>query len=185
MNLLSMFELPFRTGLIGKMNEDLNILNLIVESLIYSLVLGMIITISQIFNARIWLDCYPEKIQDKVPQKSKNERLAKLLLGIPFMTIMAGYPIVSTIILRQNQDLEFDFLSSFINLFLITITFNIFDLLILDWFIFCLITPKYLILKGTEGMSEYKDYIFHLKASMKGFIFSAVYSVVLALLLLI
>lgn len=42
----------------------------------YSGILIAIATIvivgSQIYNARLWIDCYPEKIQKAIPQRTKN-----------------------------------------------------------------------------------------------------------------
>lgn len=58
--------------------------------------------------------------------------------------------------------------------------FNLFDLLILDWLIFCKINPEYLVLEGTRGMKEYKDYGFHFKGAMKGFWMSIVFSIIVA-----
>ena len=42
------------------------------------------------------------------------------------------------------------------------------DLLILDWLIFCTITPSFAVYPGTEGFAGYKDYGFHLKAHARG-----------------
>ena len=39
--------------------------------------------------------------------------------------------------------------------------FNLVDLLVMDWLIVCTITPRFLVLPGTEGMAGYKDYRTH------------------------
>jgi len=60
----------------------------------------------------------------------------------------------------------------------------LYDLLILDWLIFCFITPKYQILKGSEHLiHEYKNYKFHTIASIKGILFGVLFSGIITLVL--
>lgn len=43
------------------------------------------------------------------------------------------------------------------------------DIVVIDWLIVATLTPKFLVLPGTEGMREYKDYGFSLKpAQLRG-----------------
>lgn len=155
------------------------------EGLIYAIVLSAIVTITQLFNPRLWLNDYPKEIQNMVPENTKEEKLVKGLIGIPFLLIMFGYPIYSTYALKISMGPSFTIPIAFFNMFMICSIFNLFDLLILDWLIFCRINPKYLVLKGTDGSKAYKDYEFHLRAARKGFrisVFaSAVASIVISL----
>jgi hypothetical protein len=41
--------------------------------------------------------------------------------------------------------------------------------------LFSFINPKFLILPGTEGMKEYKDYFFHFKGFLKGSMLSVIF----------
>jgi hypothetical protein len=50
----------------------------------------------------------------------------------------------------------------------VLLVFNIYDLLILDWLLFCTIQPRAMILPGTEGMAGYRDYRFHFTGFLKG-----------------
>ncbi len=63
-------------------------------------------------------------------------------------------------------------------IFIIAMTWNVVDLLIMDWLIVCTITPKWIILSGTEGCKGYKDYFYH----FKGFLLGCVYTTIMALL---
>lgn len=63
-------------------------------------------------------------------------------------------------------------------IFIIAMTWNVVDLLIMDWLIVCTITPKWIVLSGTEGCKGYKDYFFH----FKGFLVGCVYTALMALL---
>ncbi len=157
-------------------------IKILIEGFIYAVILGAIVTVSQLFNARLWLNCYPKAIQEVVPQRTKKEIKIKLLIGIPFMLVMLGYPAYSTLVLKNTVGIGYNFWIGFINLIVIQNAFNLFDLFILDWLIFCTIKPKYLELEGTHGMKEYGDYVFHLKAAFKGFILSVIYSGIVAAL---
>ena len=63
-------------------------------------------------------------------------------------------------------------------IFIIAMTWNVVDLLVMDWLIVCTITPKWIVLRGTEGCKGYKDYFFH----FKGFLVGCVYTALMALL---
>ena len=62
----------------------------------------------------------------------------------------------------------------------VTMFFNLFDLLIIDWLIVCLITPKFVIIPGTEGNKGYKDYQFHFIGFLKGIIITFTMSLVIS-----
>lgn len=58
------------------------------------------------------------------------------------------------------------FISAFTHVFIIFTSINIYDLLILDWGIFC--HSKKIRIKGTEDMDKaYTDYSFHLRGAIK------------------
>lgn len=62
-----------------------------------------------------------------------------------------------------------DFKSTFIHVFTIFLVVNLYDLIVLDWGIFC--HSKKLKIPGTEDMEkEYKDYFFHVKGAFIGII---------------
>lgn len=161
------------------------VIRMVIEGSIYAVVLSLIVTISQFYNPRLWLNCYPKAIQDVVPERTKAEMRAKMLVGIPFILIMFGYPVVSTFILKSTMGANYNFFYGLLNMVVISTFFNLFDLFILDWLVFSSIKPKYLRLKGTEGMKEYSDYLFHAKAALKGFIITLVFSIIVSLITLI
>lgn len=76
-------------------------MKILIEGLIYSLVLGGIVTASQIARPRLWLNCYPKEIQKSVPERTRQEMIMKMIVGIPFLLIMFGYPVYSTIVLKK------------------------------------------------------------------------------------
>jgi hypothetical protein len=40
---------------------------------------------------------------------------------------------------------------------------HVFDLLVVDWLLLCTIRPRWLVRPGTQGMPEYRDWLFHVK----------------------
>ncbi|SCC37367.1 Uncharacterized protein BC05F1_03095 [Bacillus wiedmannii] len=58
--------------------------------------------------------------------------------------------------------------------------FNLVDLFIIDWLIFCWITPEFVVIPSTEGMKGYKNYKFHLRGAIIGTKFFAIVSLFLA-----
>lgn len=158
-------------------------LEILWEGLLYAFFLIAIVTVSQFYNPRLWLNDYPKEIQDMVPQMSKQEKTIKGLIGIPFLLIMFGYPVFSTYALKLSMGSSFTILIAFFNMLIICSIFNLFDLLILDWLIFCFINPKYLTLKGTAGSKAYKDYGFHLRAARKGFRITVLVSAIVSIII--
>lgn len=140
------------------------------------------------FNPRVWgFSDYPKEIIQKVPPQTEKEKNLARIIYIPFLLFGLGFPIISTLIL-ENQIYEgrIDFIGAFLNIFIILMFGNIFDLIILDLIIVGTITPKFVIIKGTEEMkdAEYKDFrISHAIAHLKGTILLAFISIAIALIL--
>ena len=71
-----------------------------------------------------------------------------------------------------------DFLTLFWFLFIIAMSWNVVDLLVMDWLLVCTVRPAWLIIPGTENCSSYSDYGHH----FKGFLIGCVYTTLMALL---
>ena len=157
----------------------LDISRIILEGLILSGTCFLIIIASLYYNPRIWLQDYPKDIQDKVPPKNKKEKQLFLLVGIPLLLLMIIVPFLSTLMLKQRSvsDISLFLLSS--NAFGVIFIFNIVDLLIIDWLMFCKITPRFIVIPGSEGLAGYKDYWFHFTGFLIGTAFSVVISLVI------
>ena len=120
---------------------------------------------------------YPKDIQEAstlAEPDDKQKKNAKV-----FSTIGAVILFVSIFLfgLIQFKGSRIGFSSVLLFMFIVVIMWNIVDLLIMDWIVVCTITPKWIVIKGTEGCSGYKDYWFH----FKGFLIGCVYSVIMAI----
>ncbi len=145
---------------------------------IMSIVLSVMILGSLYYNPRLSLTEYPKDIQKVVFPKSIHEKKQTIYFNIAYNSILFGTPFVSTYILHKHEKLLY--IDAYFHNFGILMIFNAVDLFILDWLIFCWITPRFVVIPSTEGMKGYKDYKFHLRGAIVGTKFLAIVSLFLA-----
>lgn len=155
----------------------LNIGSVMRDGLILTGIIVVLMILAQRVNPRLFIQDYPEDIQAAVPPKTRAEKRLTLLIGIPFLLVMLLAPLFSTLSLKHAGA---SFGALFANAFGVVFFFNLFDLLVLDWLIFCSITPKSIVIPGTEGMAGYKDYGFHFRGFLKGTLLSAILGLLIA-----
>lgn len=125
-----------------------------------SLVLTALIFVTLWHEPRIWLHDMPQSFQDRVPPKSEREIALTWGYSALFLPLFFGVPIASTMrLLRQNPNLGF--WSGYANAAGIGLVFGLVDLVLVDWLVICWITPSFVVMPGTQGAPEYKDYAFH------------------------
>jgi hypothetical protein len=134
-----------------------------------SLVLSALILAMALSNPRYLLQDYPRDVQAAVPPKTAAERRASAYWAALFFLALLAFPIAAALSTKAAQR---DFLSIFLSAFGVSFLFNIVDWLILDWLIVCTITPRFVIIPGTEGMAGYKNYAMHFRGFLIGTIFS-------------
>lgn len=141
---------------------------------------GALILASLWRNPRLWLQDFPEDIRRLVPAKTAQEKRESLVWGIPFLAMLVGVPATSCVLLARSAAGSGSFVSLFANAFAILLLFNLFDLVVIDWLIVCGLTPRFLVVPGTEGSAGYKDYRHHFRAFLIGTAGSAAIAVVVA-----
>jgi hypothetical protein len=160
----------------------MDLYHIIKYGLILSLIASSIIFISLYVNPRMWLQDYPKDIQQRVEPKTKEEKRQSLFWAVPLILALFIIPFLSAWTLRNEVH---SFLSLFLTAFGVAMFFNLFDLLVIDYLICCVWTPKFLILPGTEGMTGYKDYGHHFKGFIVGTILSVFVGLLIALAVLL
>ncbi len=133
-----------------------------------------------LYNPRLMLQDYPPAIKAVVPPKTSEERRLSTLLGLPFLLILLLFPIYATFVYAARSDAGAGFVPLLMYAFGIFFAFNVWDWLVLDWLIFCTITPRLFVIPGSEGHPAYKDYVFHFRGFLIGTVFSLVASLVAA-----
>ncbi len=139
----------------------------LLHGLILSVALGAVIVGSLRLNAETWLNDYPPDIRKAFGPMSEKARRQRIPLGILFGVVLVGALALGLVWLFR-ADGSPGFTDIFVYVFALTTTFNLFDLLILDWLWFVKLQPSFVILPGTEGMEGYKDYGFHFRAFLVG-----------------
>jgi len=148
----------------------------VIHALVYAIIFSTF-TLSTLFiNPRLWLHDYPDTIKNIAPSKSERENKQTIFLSVLFILIFIGYPII-TLFLYKNS---ITFLGLFLHFFILFQFVNLIDLLILDWIIFCTITPKQIIIPGTKVEDGYKNYRFHFIAFLKGIVITTFAAFVLS-----
>ena len=119
---------------------------------------------------------YPEDVRkaSTLPEPTrKQKRNAKIFSGIGSIIVFGALILFGLLRFRAERA---DFLTLFWFLFIIAMSWNVIDLLVMDWLIICTITPKWVVIEGTEGCRGYKDYMYH----FKGFLIGCVYTTIMA-----
>lgn len=151
----------------------------LIEGLIWSVL--WIIYVYVIVTKFPWqmMHDYPEDIQkaatlaEPTDRQNKNAKLFGLIGSLVIFASLIAFG------LAQFYQKDLSFLAILIHIFIIGMTWNIIDLLIMDWLIICIITPKWVVIEGTEGCKGYKDYMYH----FKGFLIGCVYTTIMALII--
>lgn len=133
-----------------------------------------------LYNPRLMLQDYPPAIQAAVPPRTQAERRQALRLGLPFLLVLVLYPFVAAFLFRSQSGGQAGFFLLWLYTSSLIFAFNLWDWLVLDWLIFCTITPKQFVIPGSEGHPAYKDYAFHFRGFLIGTVFSAVLGLIVA-----
>jgi hypothetical protein len=155
--------------------------HVLVSGGILSLGMVAILIATWLYNPRLLLRTYPDDVKAAVPPKTAEENRQFRYIGLASLVILLGIPLASTLLLKQEQG-GLSLWDGFLHAFGVFFTFNLVDLLLVDWLLFCWITPSFVVIPGTEGMRGYKNYAMHATAFLKGTILSAIGAGVIALL---
>lgn len=122
------------------------------------------------YSPRLFLNKgdYPDDVLAAVPPKTEREQRQAVILGLPLLVFMIGIPLYSGLTFSAAFAGEPSFWLLAGHIFLVLMVPFLWDLIVLDWLVFCTITPSFVVIPGTEGFAGYKDYLFHLKGHTKG-----------------
>lgn len=121
---------------------------------------------------------YPKELQGIIElAEFTNKKSAYIFETIAMFLIIAF--IFFSGIYTYHENLV-SYWTIFFHIFIVCMCWNIFDLIIMDWFIFCTWQPKFIVLPGSEGNKGYKNYRFHFVGFLKGSIISSITSIFIA-----
>lgn len=155
---------------------------ILVDGGILTAIMAVILVGMLYINPRLALSDYPDDVKAAVPPRTRRELQLGIFISIPLLLVFVALPLYSVWLVKQQNGGVLNYGMAFATIFGEYFLASMFDLLVLDMWLFYTWTPKFLILPGTEGMAGYKNYWPHLKAQLtKGNLILAVVSVVLAL----
>jgi len=149
-------------------------MNLFIHLLIYNLIISVLLYASLAYNPRMWMHRMPPEVVQKVSPRTPAEKRQLYYFGVPFLLMLAIYPIVY-VLLQQTAG----YLDKFLIFGAFFAGFTVWDTLVLDLLIFCKFTPGFVVIPGTT-CQDYANMKYHLVSGAKGLIISVVFSAVLA-----
>ena len=117
-------------------------------------------------NPRYMMQDYPPEITADILAQTSEEKRAGMKYGLPFLLTLAVFPLLVGLVFKFLGPASF--VEIWLRIFILMFSFNLVDLVILDWLIFCSLTPSFMVLPGTEGHPGYKNYRFHFIGFLKG-----------------
>ena len=149
---------------------------ILLYGLLLSVLFSVLILAMVLVNPRLMLQDYPKDVQATVPPKTAAEKRQTFYWGLPVWVFLLGCPTVAALWVKAANG---NVLEIFVTAFGVLFLSNLVDWLILDWLIFCTITPSFVVLPGTEGMAGYKNYGMH----FRGFLIGTALAILIALII--
>ena len=156
-------------------------LEIIITCLIFTIIAGGI----TYFKPLLMINNYPKQIQDRVKELGliSNEQtstgkktIIKKIFALILLVIILAFAV------HKYNDAD-TFYKGFLFSYIIWTPVNWWDALLIDCLWFC--HSKRVIISGTEGMKEYKDYWFHIKGAMIGMLYGIPACLLVGLIVLI
>jgi hypothetical protein len=152
----------------------------LVAGIALSLLLTVVSSGGQAFSRDFAVQDYPPAIRARYGPKSTRGHRTMLIVSLLLCAVIIGALSTLMVTLRAALGDGFGFVTAWISSITALFVFNLYDLIVLDWLVFVLWRPRLIVLPGTEGMSEYGDFGFHLRGFGTGLVFCLVGSVLTA-----
>jgi len=138
------------------------------------------------WKPRLWLQDFPADIQALAGPKTPAEKRLTQMIGIPFILLFFGLPLLLSWDLKAVWGAGFSFVDAWLYGYALFFGVNLWDLVVIDWLGSLLIDPNNPPIAGTAGAKGYRDYAFHFYAFLKGcvlgIVFAAFFAVVITFL---
>ncbi|MBN2431008.1 MAG: hypothetical protein JXQ27_06005 [Acidobacteria bacterium] len=153
----------------------------LLHALVYALIInGYLLLLMMSVSPRIWgLQDYPERIKQKVPPKTRREKMGSVLLGIPFLALTLGLPFVFVQLILAGGAEPIAFGVVWLHVYGLFFLTSLVDWCLLDWLIIVRLTPRFVMIPGTEK-ADYRDFSHHFRAHLCGLVIMIPLSALLA-----
>ncbi|MBU2668106.1 hypothetical protein KOI35_31810 [Actinoplanes bogorensis] len=83
------------------------------------------------------------------------------VMSVLMAVLIAGIGVSGVLSLQRQLGGDAGFWPGFVFGAAVFTVLHVFDLVVVDWLVFCRLQPRIMVLPGTEGMPEYRDWRFH------------------------
>jgi hypothetical protein len=166
--------------------ETLSMQQILFDGLLISLLLTIIIFGSLYINPRLWLQDFPRQIREKAPPLTPAEKRLRTVIMVLFLAAVVVPLYISALRVEATNGGNAAFLTVFVHVFLVFNIFNLFDALVIDYLILAQMRPKFALIPEAEGLEHlFMDWRMHVGNYLKGIVFCAVFSLPIALLVVL
>jgi hypothetical protein len=160
---------------------------ILIDGTLLSLALGVLIFSSLIYNPRVWLQDYPVEVRAQVPPNTRQEKRLQIALMVPFFLLMLGVPYLSGLQLKAANGGSLPFLTAYLHSFFVLNIFNLFDAVVIDALVLTIMKPNFAVIPSTEGLdyTKYLTWGSQVKNYFKGIIFCAIFSLLIAAVMML
>lgn len=162
--------------------DQLSVKRIVTDGSVMSALLGSIVMAVVYYNAEIMHDDYPPHIQEKALPMSDSAKKQRVVVTIPFIALLLGFPTCSNLKLKRQNHGHLSLKNAFINAYAVFAFSNLFDLLVLDYLVMLRMRPRFAILPGTQEADYSNDYFFHFVGFLKGMGYGMLPSLIIAYL---
>jgi hypothetical protein len=148
----------------------LPIAQIVLNSLLFLIIFGVIIWGTLWLNPRIFMNDFPDLMKAAQPPLQAWEKQQQKVVMVVFIIVFVGLPVFLNAQLRANMGAEFSFAVAYLNTWLMFQLANLYDAVGIDWVI-ATRPPKFAIASGTEPyLYLLLDKQWHLLNFAKGFV---------------
>jgi len=156
---------------------------ILVDGATLSAALTVVILGSLAYNPRLWLQDAPPRVRSLAPPLTDAERRKRLVVAALLFLVIAGVTVWSASRLIARNGPAVPYVTAFGHFAGVFLLFNLFDLIVLDWFVVLVVKPPFLRRFSVPGLS-YEETVgsfgYHLMGFVKGLGFVVVMSAIAA-----
>jgi hypothetical protein len=160
----------------------LSLPHILLYGLMLSFALGGVLLGGLYVNPRLMLNDFPPEIKAALPPLNATEKRQRGVMGLLFLGMLLVILGLATAQIVNTSGGEPTFLSAFLHTYLVLFIFNLFDLVVLDWFVLLVLKPRFLAVPGAEDLQAAHTLGFHVRAFFKGCVLIAIPALFVALI---
>ncbi len=156
------------------------VLESLITGAILSGLLSILVIVSLRWNPEIWVHDYPPEVQAVLPPKSALAKRQTVWVAVVMFAIIFGSLglLIWRVIAGQGGFPGFWPIAA--ALWIAMQSFNLIDLLIVDWLIVETWRPRFVLVPGAEALYARRFYGFHFRGFLKGFVGITIASLLIA-----